>query len=402
MVCPRHGNDGVLDVEYDYDRLRADFGTDWQAALGQCDNGGMWRFRALMPLAADAEIPMLQVGDTPLYRAKHLAGLLGLKELWIKDEGREPTGSLKDRASALAVAMARSAGIRSVATASTGNAAAALAGMSAGFGIKPIIFVPAAILSAKVAQLLVYGAKVVLVDGTYDQAFDLCMEASSHFGWYNRNTGYNPYMTEGKKTVAYEIVEQLNKAGKNLREIDTVVVSAGDGCILGAIHKGFRDMLALGWVERIPKIIGVQAAGSDYLYQVWKENGDVLDAPPIETSGIADSLMAGLPRDRLKAMAAVTQTGGAFVRVRDVEILAAIPELARLTGVFAEPAAAAAYAGLIQALNQNLIGQGERVAIISTGTGLKDIASAINSVAHEASSRIRCEPSLASFRQVWN
>lgn len=393
-VCPRHGNDGVLDVIYDYDVMRERIRHD----LASTPESGMWRFRSLLPLPTNAQVPPLQVGGTPLYRAHHLARKLGLSDLWIKDEGRQPTGSLKDRASALAVAMAQSAGIRTIATASTGNAAAALAGMCAASDAKPVIFVPSTVLPAKVAQLLVYGAKVVLVDGSYDQAFELCLSASAHFGWYNRSTGYNPFMTEGKKTVVYEIVEQL--ANEN-EAIDAVLVSVGDGCILGAVHKGFRDLQALGWIHRIPRLIGVQAEGSDYLHRVWKDGGDVVTTPPIRTSGIADSLMAGLPRDRIKAMSAVRATDGAFIKVSDEEILAAIPGLARGSGVFAEPAAAAAYAGLIRAIDEGQIHRRERIAIISTGTGLKDFASAIKSVAHESDSVIHCAPSLQDLQHAW-
>lgn len=381
-VCPLHGNDGTLDVVYDYDYMRDRIRHDLANATGR----GMWRYKSLLPLPAQSEVPSLEVGGTPLYRARNLAHALKLGDLWIKDEGRQPTGSLKDRASALAVAMAQSAGIRTIATASTGNAAAALAGMCATSDTQPVIFVPATVLPAKVAQLLVYGARVVLAQGNYDDAYELCLSACAHFGWYNRSTGYNPFMSEGKKTVAYEIVEQL--ANEN-EAVDTVIVAAGDGCILGAVHKGFRDMQALGWVHRIPRLIGVQAEGSDFLYRAWKDNTDVVNAAPIRTSGLADSLMAGLPRDRIKAMAAVRSTGGAFVRVTDDEILAAIPGLARGSGVFAEPAAAAAYAGLLRALDGGIIQRGERVAIISTGTGLKDFASAIKAVAHESSSVIQ-------------
>jgi threonine synthase len=294
--------------------------------------------------------------------------------------------------------MARSAGFNTITTASTGNAAAALAGMGAGQGMKLVIFVPASIMPAKIAQLRVYGATVVLVDGNYDQAFDLCLEASRHFGWYNRSTGFNPFMTEGKKTVVYEMVEQIAKTSD---EMDCVVVGVGDGCILGAIHKGFQDMLALGWIKRMPRLLGVQAEGSDYLYRAWKTGADMRNAPAIRTYGIADSLMAGLPRDRFKAMAAVHSTDGAFIRVSDAEILAAIPTLARSCGVFAEPAAAAAYAGLARATTEGWIRQGERVALISTGTGLKDISSAITSVGNEPHIVLRSSPDLASLLSVW-
>jgi threonine synthase len=393
-ICPHHGNEGILDVVYNYDRIRENIGKNQQKP-GRLD---MWSYRALLPLQNNACLPSPYVGGTPLYDAPGLASTLGLRRLWVKDEGRQPTGSLKDRASALAVALAQSAGFNTITTASTGNAAVALAGMSVGLGMKVVIFVPASILPAKMAQSRVFGAITVLVDGAYDQAFDLCLEASRHFGWYNRSTGFNPYMTEGKKTVVYEIVEQIAQADD---VVDSIIVSVGDGCILGAVHKGLRDILALGWIKRMPTLFGVQAEGSDYLYQVWKTGADVYTAPSIRAHGIADSLMAGLPRDRLKAMAAIRSTGGAFIRVSDGEILEAIPALARGCGVFAEPAAAAAYAGLAHAIAEGWIKQSECVALISTGTGLKDISSAIASVDHEPQAVLRCPPKLASLENVW-
>jgi threonine synthase len=238
-----------------------------------------------------------------------------------------------------------------------------------------VIFVPKSAPPAKIAQLLVFGAKVLLVDGTYDDAFDLCLQTADHYGWYNRNTGFNPYMSEGKKTVSYEIAEQLGWQAP-----DVVLVSVGDGCIIGGVHKGFKDLLALGWIERMPRLIGVQAEGSNYLAEAWANGEDVLAKPAITAQTVADSISAGLPRDRLKAMTAVTTTNGAFVTVSDDEILAAIPALARGCGVFAEPAGAAAYAGLVKAIAQKLIEPTERVVVINTGNGLKDVQSAMRSV----------------------
>jgi threonine synthase len=238
-----------------------------------------------------------------------------------------------------------------------------------------VIFVPKSAPPAKIAQLLVFGAKVLLVDGTYDDAFDLCLQTADHYGWYNRYTGFNPYMSEGKKTVSYEIAEQLGWQAP-----DVVLVSVGDGCIIGGVHKGFKDLLALGWIERMPRLIGVQAEGSNYLAEAWANGEDVLAKPAITAQTVADSISAGLPRDRLKAMTAVTATNGAFVTVSDDEILAAIPALARGCGVFAEPAGAAAYAGLVKAIAQKLIEPTERVVVINTGNGLKDVQSAMRSV----------------------
>jgi threonine synthase len=371
-VCPDHGDDGILDVVYDLERLGAGVSP---ATLQHDPDPSMWRYRALLPVPADVVPPPLRVGGTPLHDAPRLAGALGLARLWIKDEGVQPTGSLKDRASALAVVDARRRGADVVTTASTGNAAAALAGVAASVGQPTTIFVPATAPRAKVAQLLAYGARVLLVDGTYDQAFDLCTRVAERHGWYIRNTGYNPYMSEGKKTVAFEVAEQLG-----WQVPDVVVVPVGDGCIIGGVHKGFGDLLALGWTDRLPRLLGVQAEGSDYLAQAWERDEDVRVKPPIAARTVADSIAAGLPRDRLKAMRAVRDTGGAFVRVSDDAILAAIPALARGCGVFAEPAAAAAHAGLVAAVEQGLVGADDRVVVLSTGTGLKDVPAAMRAV----------------------
>jgi len=292
--------------------------------------------------------------------------------VWVKDDGRNPTGSLKDRASAVVTARALAEGIEVVTTASTGNAAAALAGLTASVGLPAVIFVPASAPEAKIAQLLIYGAKVLLVQGNYDAAFDLAVAASERYGWYNRNTGMNPYTLEGKKTVSFEIAEQLR-----WQVPDVVVVSVGDGNIISGVHKGFRDLLELGWIDRIPRLIGVQAEGSAACYQVWKSGGDPAKMEPIASQTVADSIAADLPRDRVKAVRAVRETKGAFVSVSDQAILDGIPILARLSGVFAEPAASAVYAGIRTALAEGHVRPDERVLLLVTGNGLKDIKSAM-------------------------
>ena len=394
-VCPKHGDDGTLDVVYDYGAIGRTINESGIEGFGS--GGGIWRYKALLPVRRDSPGPPLAVGDTPLYPAPRLASELGLRELWIKDDGREPSASFKDRASAVAVVKAREQGARFIATASTGNAAAALACLCASVQQPNIIFVPASAPAAKIVQLLVYGSTVLLVDGTYDDAFELCLEACREFGWYNRNTGYNPYMTEGKKTVVYEICEQLgNKAAGNWRVPDVIVVPVGDGCIIGGVHKGLKDLLALGRIDRIPRIIGAQSAGSDYMWQAWTRGEDVLTKPAIRPTTMADSISTGLPRDRIKAMAAVKESGGAYVRVSDDEILAAIPALARGAGVFAEPAAAAAYAGLAHAAESGLVTADDRIVILATGSGLKDIDSAGSSVGEPH----RIAPDLAEVKRV--
>jgi len=391
-VCPRHGADGNLDVLYDYERIGAAFGRD---AAARSPEAGMWRYRPLLPVEPGSPAPPLLVGDTPLYPVPRLAAALGLGRVWVKDDGRNPTASLKDRASALAVVKAAEAGAGLIATASTGNAAAALAGLCAAAGRPCLIFVPASAPPAKVAQLLAYGATVLAVRGTYDQAFELCLAGSAVHGWYNRNSGFNPSMSEGKKTVAYEICEQLGWEAP-----DAVFVSVGDGCIIGGVHKGLRDLLALGWIDHLPRLYGVQAAGSNYLAEAWERGEDVLTKAPIAAHTVADSISAGLPRDRLKAMAAVRETGGAFVTVSDQELLAAIPALARGSGVFAEPAAAAAYAGLVRAADRGLVGPADRVVVISTGSGLKDVASARRAAEEAGAATIEIEASRESLERA--
>ena len=389
-VCPDHGNEGILDVRYDYERIGATLSRESLAGDG---DRTMWRYRPLMPIAPDAEVPPLTVGGTPLYDAMPLASLLGIAKVLVKDEGRQPTGSLKDRASAMAVVKAQERGASIITTASTGNAAAALAGLAASVGQRNVIFVPASAPEAKIAQLLAYGSTVVLVDGGYGDAFDLCMDASSEYGWYNRNTGYNPFMTEGKKTAGLEILEDLSWEAP-----DSIFVSVGDGSIIGGVHKGMKDAFALGWIDRMPHIFGIQATGSDYLVQAFENGDDVLTKPPISADTIADSISADLPRDRIKAMAAVTETGGSYLRVSDDEILAAIPTLARGSGVFAEPAGAAPFAGLVAAVDLGIVGPDDRVVILATGSGLKDVASAMKAVAAVGTEPVRVDPNLDALK----
>ncbi len=403
-ICPHHGQEGILDVVYDYAALQRSVTPQ---TLPAGPDLGMWRYRPFLPISPAAALPPLTVGWTPLYDAPRLAQSLGLRRVWVKDDGRNPTASLKDRASALAVVKARdslTAGPTVIATASTGNAAAALAGLAASVQQPVVIFVPATAPPAKIAQLLVFGATVLLVEGSYDEAFDLCLQAAATFGWYNRNTAYNPYMTEGKKTVSYEICEQLTLAlgpspdGPPWRTPEAIFVSVGDGCILGGVHKGLKDLLALGWIAHMPRLFGVQAAGSNFLAQAWRRGEDVLTKAPIQAHTVADSISAGLPRDRLKAMAAVRESGGQFVEVEDAAILAAIPVLARGCGVFAEPAGAAAYAGLVQAVAEGWLPPEAEVVVINTGNGLKDVASARQAVTHVGPQPHTIPPTLSAVQ----
>ena len=396
-VCPDHGNEGILDVEYDYEAIRTEIGSTLPNA-----SGGMFAYRPFLPVTDHISEPPLVVGGTPLQAAPRLAQNAGVAELWLKDDGRNPTGSLKDRASAVAIMKAQELGAEIVTTASTGNAAAALAGLAASVGQKTVIFVPASAPAAKIAQLLVYGAMVLLVEGTYDDAFDLCLQATDAFGWYCRNTGYNPYMAEGKKTVTFELFAQLNKQrAVDAPPITHLFVSVGDGCIISGVYKGVRDMVATGFLPAewaMPKIVGVQAVGSAYLHDAWVNGEDVLTKPAIAANTVADSISAGLPRDRIKAMTAVRQTNGAFITVTDEQILAAIPALAQGSGIFAEPAAAATYAGFMKAAQTGLVSSEDRVALILTGNGLKDVNSAMKSVGQA----VTIPPKLTAVQEIFN
>ena len=391
-ICPDHGNEGIVDVRYDYELIGQRISRE---SLAQNRDTTVWRYKPLLPVEPDAAVPPLTIGGTPLYKADRLAAELGLKHVWVKDDGRLPTASFKDRASVMAVVKAQEKGAAIITTASTGNAAAALSGICASVKQPNVIFVPEKAPQAKIAQLLVFGSTVMLVKGTYDDAFELCLQAAAEYGWYNRNTAYNPYMTEGKKTAVYEICEQLNWDAP-----DAIFVSVGDGCIIGGLHKGLKDLLALGWIDHMPRIYGVQAEGSAFMYEAWTDGEDVLTKAPVSGVTVADSISAGLPRDRIKALAAVTETNGAYIRVSDDDILASIPALARATGVFAEPAGAAAHTGLLKAVELGLVSASDRIVVLNTGNGLKDVAGAMKSVEMVGTKPNRVEPNLDDLKRV--
>ena len=318
-------------------------------------------------------IPALSVGWTPLYPSPSLEEKWGLSEVWIKDDGRNPTASFKDRASSVAVVKALEKKVQTVTAASTGNAASSWSAFTALAGLPTYIFVPKSAPKAKLTQLLLYGANVLQVDGTYDDAFDLCCQAAEKWGWYNRSTAINPYLGEGKKTGALEICEQLQ-----WNVPDYVFVAVGDGCILQGTWKGFKDFHAAGLIDRLPKLVGVQAAGSAPLVKAWESGQPVCE--PMVPETVADSISVGVPRDQVKALRAIRESEGQFIAVSDAEILTAMRNLAHTVGVFAEPAGATAFAGLTKlAETGGCPGQARVVAMI-TGNGLKDIEGAMKAV----------------------
>lgn len=326
-----------------------------------------------MPIEDLKYIPPVQVGWTPLYRAEKMAAELGVHNVYVKDDGRNPSASFKDRAGAIVVAHAREIGEKVITTASTGNAASSLACLTGSLDMKTVIFVPKTAPAPKIAQLLVFGAEVIMVNGTYDDAFDLCLKASKEYGWYNRSTGINPFTREGKKTCAFEICEQLE-----WETPDKVFVSVGDGNIISGLWKGFVEFKRLGIIDKLPQMIAVQAENSNAVKLAVDNNSD--DIPAVSGNTIADSISVSVPRDGLAAALAVRDSKGFAVSVSDQEILAGIPKVARGVGVFAEPAAAATYAGLEKAVNEGKVSPNDTVVMVVTGNGLKDVNSAMKSV----------------------
>jgi threonine synthase len=396
---------GNLDVVLDYQAIRRSVKpADIQASA----EASIWRYLPLLPVQDPGHTgtPLRSVGWTPVFAPSRLAEGLGLRHLWVKDEGRNPTASLKDRASAVVVARAQAIGAETVVTASSGNAGAALAGMAAAAGLPAVILVPKTAPQAKVVQLLIFGAKVLLVDGTYDDAVGLSREASQAFGWYCRNTGYNPFTVEGKKTAAYEICEQWSgpvRPGLTARTgeppvrwdaPDAVFVPVGDGNIISGMHKGFKDLVELGWIEKAPRLFGVQSEGSAAIYNAFAAGTETIT--PVRADTIADSISVDLPLDGVRGLRAATQTGGAYIRVTDAEILSAMRELGHRAAIFAEPASAAAYAGLVKAVADGKVDPEDRILVLSTGSGLKDVRSAMQA-AGEAKV---IEPKLEALRKA--
>lgn len=358
-TCPDCGNRlGTLEVVYDFKEKK------WIDEA----HTGIWRFLPILPVRETDIDEHLKIGDTPLYRSETLAGELGLSSLLIKDDGKNPTASFKDRASAVAVAKAHELGYSDIYAASTGNAASSLSGVCAGTGVKAHIFVPQNAPEAKVVQQLIYGAEVFSIQGNYDQAFDLSLKKGEEKGWYCRNSAVNPYLLEGKKTCALEMAWQTG-----LKLPDYIFVSVGDGTVYSSFIKGFSDLKQIGVIEKIPTVIGVQAAGCAAIKQAFDNGRPFKPDDIVNGDSEADSIAVGKPRDVIKACQYAFETGGFFMTVSDQAIGQAVIELARKTGVFAEPAGAASYAGIKKAIQERRIEKNKTAAIIITGNGLKDI-----------------------------
>ena len=342
---------------------------------------------AFLPLPSARYLPPVPVGGTPLLPVENLRRYLGLPRLWVKDDTRNPSGSTKDRASLLVVAKAREYGHDTVATASTGNAATALAAVAAAAGLRAVVFVPATTPEAKLVQMLSYGAEVVAVDASYDYAFEFCLQACERFGWYNRNTALNPFTIEGKKTVALEIALAMAP-----QVPDVVIVPSGDGVIISGVAKGFADLRRAGLVDRIPRLIAVQPEGAAAIVNALRSGADDITRVA-DAASVADSLVVQAPRNGRWCLRLIRASGGAGITVSDEAILQSIPELASHTGVFAEPSSAATLAGLHAALDVGLVDRHESIVLLVTGTGLKDVGAAARAVTRPAP----IEPDLESL-----
>jgi threonine synthase len=356
---------GILDIIYDYNYAKTRMTQD---ALSQRPHT-MWRYREILPVEENTPDTPLRVGWSPLYEEKKLAGQLGIRSLFIKDDGQNPTASLKDRASAMAVAKAWEAGADTIACSSTGNAASSLAGNAAAAGLTSYIFVPSRAPKGKIAQLMIFGAHVITVEGSYEDTFRLSAEAIDHWGWYNRNAAINPYLSEGKKTVSLEICEQLG-----FKAPDFVALSVGDGCTIAGVWKGFKDLYAMGMIDHLPRLISVQAEGCCPL------NRSIQTGNPweqMDENTLADSIAVGVPRNPDKALIAIRESNGIAINVSDEEILDAMRLLGRTCGIFGEPAGVAGTAGLKKACELGLIPADAAVVSIVTGNGLKDVNNAI-------------------------
>ncbi len=363
-LCPECAKDnregaplkGVLKVLYPYAALKAKLNED-PDFLKKTD------YLDLLPIENWKSWPPLLVGKTPVYSFDQELNKKDTFSLHLKVESSNPTFSFKDRASALVSAFAKEKNIQTIVAASTGNAGSSLAGICASQKQHAIILVPQNAPKAKLTQVLMYGAQLIPVKGNYDQAYDLSLSLSEKKGWYNRNTAFNPLTIEGKKTVSFELYEQLPKIP------DHLFVPVGDGVILAGVYKGFEDLLALGLIAKMPHIIAVQADGSSNLIDNLNTENPVFKA----ASTIADSISVDIPRNYFMAKDFLNRYNGAGIKVTDTEILEASQILASQFGLFVEPAAASAYAGLLKFKNK--IAKNEQVVVLLTGNGLKDIVS---------------------------
>lgn len=358
---------GVLKTLYHYGKIKNL--AKWNKLFDKLKGK---EYRELLPIKSERSLSWLKVGKTPLYQiSSNVFSIWKEKQeksfqIYLKDDSQNPTFSFKDRASELVCAYAKEQKIDTIVAASTGNAGSSLAGICASQKQKAIIFAPFAAPKAKLTQILMYGAQLIPVDGTYDNAFDLSIEATKRFGWYNRNTAYNPFTIEGKKIVSFEIFQQMRQ-----QIPDRVFVPVGDGCIISGVFKGFEDLLKLDLIKKMPTIVAVQSEKSDNIIRNLK-NDEFITKP---STTIADSIAVDIPRNFWMTKKFMEEYNGESVIVNDEEIISASKRLSENTGIFSEPAAATAFAGILKYTEKGLIDENSTNVVLLTGSGLKDLHS---------------------------
>ena len=377
---------GPLEVVYDYDAIRARVSR----ASIEAGPASIWRYRDFLPI--EGEPIDVGTGFTPLLRANRLARRLGLKELYIKNDGvNMPTLSFKDRVVSVALTRARELGFSTVSCASTGNLANSTAAIAAHAGMECCVFIPADLEAGKILGTLVYTPTLMAVRGNYDQVNRLCSEVANTYGWGFVNINLRPYYSEGSKTLGYEVVEQLG-----WRLPDHIVAPLASGSLFTKIRKGFDEFMKVGLVEEKPvRFSGAQAEGCSPIAQAFAEGRDFIT--PVKPNTIAKSIAIGNPADGPYALDIASRTGGSIAAVNDEEIIEGIQLLAETEGVFTETAGGTTIAVLKKLVEQGKIDPSETTVAYITGNGLKTT----EAVASAVGEPLTIDPQLADFNAAW-
>jgi threonine synthase len=364
--CKKCGD--ILEIKFDLKELSETLKeSDWLSKPLS-----VWRYRDFMPIHESAKIITLNEGGTGLHRSERLGAELGLKNLFVKNEGENPTGSFKDRGMTVGVTKAVELGARHVICASTGNTSASLAAYAARAGIKCTVLIPSGkIAYGKLSQAMIHGAKVLQVKGNFDEALEFVLKlAEKHKSIYLLNS-INPFRIEGQKSLGYEICEQLDNDAP-----DRIIVPVGNAGNISAIWKGLTEFYQLGHIKKLPKMTGIQASGSSPIVQAIKSNSDKI-VPVANPETVATAIRIGAPVSWKKAINAIHESKGTAETVTDEEILDAQRILAQIEGIFVEPASASSIAGLKKLVKSGVIGKDERIVCVTTGHGLKDPDTAV-------------------------
>ena len=382
--CKKCGD--LLEVKLDLEDLKRKLEkVDWKRR-----SISVWKYREFLPISDESKIITLQEGGTPLYKCERLAERLGIKNLYVKNEGANPTGSFKDRGMTVGVSKALEFNVKTVICASTGNTSASLAAYAARAGLNCAVLIPhGKIALGKLSQAMMYGAKVVAVKGNFDAALKIVVNASKTFGLYLLNS-INPFRIEGQKTAAFEICEQLG-----WKAPDRIIIPVGNAGNITAYWKGFKELEAIEIIKELPRMTGVQASGASPIVNAFANRSEKIE-PVSDPETIATAIRIGNPVNWKRALKAIRESGGVAVTVTDDEIIYAQKLLARTEGIFVEPASAASIAGLKKLIESGEIGSEETVVCIATGHGLKDPEVAIKA----CEKIVEIEPSLEELERA--